>query len=209
MQRFSGMWLMLGVGLALGFSVAWAEGELVGKVAPMVLDVRQAVPVMIEAPVMVDGEMVTVTAPLTVMVGLQVEVTGATVKALPAAPATVVVTNSVAGDLTDDLGTPYTIEDIDPDIALEGWTAYIRPNGWWAVAGDILNEHKNQRFSIIDFRLRFYKDGELVGVENFAASGRWVDPGERMPFETTTTMQPGDFDTYTMTISGGDWTDVP
>lgn len=116
---------LLGVGLALAQSAPGAAHLL----APLVVDVAQDVPVEVVLAVPVDGEVVTVTAPITVSLALQVRLAGANVltaaTAADAPPVAVAVSelppatssrsrNNVVGGLawrilgSEDLGQSFT-----------------------------------------------------------------------------------------------------
>lgn len=129
--------------------------------------------------------------------------------AAPSSP-TVEATTPIDPSLSkDDLGIPYEFVNLDPGIKVSGWEAYENHDGYWSVAGTIQNIHSTDRFSIVDFKIRFYKGQRLVQVSGNSASGRWVDPGQSLPFEFSFPLKPSDFDRYTVEATAGDWGKAP
>lgn len=119
------------------------------------------------------------------------------------------ITSDTTGELTDSLGIPYEFVEIDSGLQVEGWEAYENQDGYWSIAGSVLNNHSTNRFSIVDFKIRFYKGQRTVQVEVRSVGGRWVDPGQTLPFEFSSSVGPNEFDRYTIELTAGDWRKAP
>lgn len=80
--------IMIWIGVGIVLVMAWvlpglAQSDLVGFVRPMIVDVRQEIPIIADVVVnMGDGEVVTTSVPLTVEVALQVSIAGVVSKTL-------------------------------------------------------------------------------------------------------------------------------
>lgn len=132
------------------------------------------------------------------------------VSALEAAAPSATVTATVSSkDKKDELGIPYQNLKIDSGIEVAGWEAYQDHNDYWSVAGNILNKSTSERFSVVDFKIRFYKGQRLIQVAAISVGGRWVDPGQSLPFEFSSSVKPSEFDRYTIEASAGDWVKTP
>ncbi len=182
--------------LALSLGAAQAA-----TTSPSVVNLNQVIPLLVELAVPLDdGTTVTATAPITVHVALQVTVDGATVLA-----ATVPTTQTT----TDDLGLAYAI-DTDPGIEVTEWTTYENSDGELAVIGALRNTDEDRQFSLVEFAIKFYaKSGKLIDSATASAGGRWVGPGEALPFDFDLYgIAPADVASYTVTATGGDWTPI-
>jgi len=133
--------------------------------------------------------------------------------------ATSVITSTIAVRVTpivgdnkggvDQLGIFYEFTEVDPSIKVTGWEAYENHDGYWSVAGNIQNKHSTDRFSVVDFKVRFYKGQRLIQVAAISAGGRWVPPGQSLPFEFTSSVKLKEFDRYTVEVTVGDWGKAP
>lgn len=126
-----------------------------------------------------------------------------------AVTSTVQISTTTGASKTDDLGIPYGLTETDLGIKVVGWEAYENHNGHWSVAGSVQNKHETDRFSMVYFKVRFYKKQRLIQVEGFGASGPWIDPGKTLPFEFASSIKPGEFDRYTVEVTAGDWSKKP
>lgn len=202
------LWVLVGVVLlvVVGAAVALGQDGLIGRFSPFVVDVEQVVPVEVTIPVTLEnGDVVTATAPLTVSVALRVKVEGpaaAVVEVLEEGAPTV----SVESEQVDDLGFTYVLQAGDDGLELTEWTAYENSNGNLEFAGELRNTTEEERLSLADIVVRLYrKNGKLLKVETFTASGRWVEPGEVHRFGGASYEDISQIDHYDIEIVGRDW----
>lgn len=208
-----GFIILCGLALvALGAFTALAQdGELLGRFAPFVVEIEQAVPVVVSVPVAVDGgEAVTATVPLTVNVALRVSVdgAGALVEVVDApTPAVTVAPAAVVGEvLTDTLGFPYRMLPGDEQVTLHDWEVYKDSGDRFAFAGRIENRSESERFSSAEMVMRLYRaDGSVLSIESVAVGGGWVDPGEAHRFEHSIFVDMDQLDSYELMIEVKDW----
>jgi len=118
-------------------------------------------------------------------------------------------TASFSGTLTDTLGIPYEFVEIDSNLQIEGWEAYEDNNDRFALAGSILNNHSTDRFSSINLKIRFYKGQRTVKISGFSFGGRFVNPGQSLPFELSSPLESKEFDRYTVELTVNDWKKMP
>lgn len=187
--------LIMAVGLLLGVLLAIKlDASAARTLGRTVLHVSQ------DAPVAIDGKMVTIT------IGLDVQVSGisGTLRALPSTPVVVV------GDgekLVDGLGNEYVIGG-DPDVAVEEWTVY-EDDGDLSIAGNVRNVATDKRFSAVVAEFRFYDaKGKLVGAMNEWIGGGWIDPGQSYPFAMKRVGKIGAFARYEVKLHVRDWTTI-
>ena len=69
----------------------------------------------------------------------------------------------------------------------------------------MVNTSTGKHFSRVDFIVKCYKGAKLVKVEPFSEGGRFVEPNQSLPFDHSVTVQPNDFDRYTVEVRIGDW----
>lgn len=181
--------------------------------APFLIDLHQQIPATVTL-TLDDG--ITTTVPLTLTVNLQLAVTGPTsatiTTATPLTPSSTISPISPIRPITttDALGYPYQLTAIDDHLTLTEWTAYQDGNDQFTIAGEIQNTSTDQRFSLADIVVRFYRaDDTLLAVETYTASGHWVDPDQTIRFAGFTYTAPDQIDHYTIEITGQDWTPVP
>lgn len=193
-------------------AVAWGQvAGLLGQFSPFVVDIHQAVPVVVSVPVEVsDGETMTATVPLTVSVALQVRVDGqqaAVVSAdVPAAEVVIATATPAGEDLVDSLGYPYRVLPGDENIALYDWEVFIDSRNYFSIAGRLENQSDNMQFSLVDLILRFYRaDGSVLAIETPSANSRWIEPGEDMRFEQSLYVDISKAARYEIIIDGADW----
>lgn len=120
----------------------------------------------------------------------------------PSAPA-------AKGAKIDELGLGYEFIPVDSSIVVAGWEVYANRDGAWSVAGNVQNKSTTDRFSVVDFKIKFYKGQRLIQVAGFSVGGRWVDPGQSLPFEFSANVKPDEVERYTVEASAGDWRKVP
>lgn len=197
--------------IALGVS---AQSDIVARFSPFLVDVTQAIPVEITLtiPNAEGDDIITTTVPITVNIALQVWVAGpysATVTT-PTTPTVTAIPIEPTINLTDDLGFPYHLVEIDSDLTIKEWTAYRDSNANLNFAGELQNSSINKRFSLADIIVRLYRaDGTVLDIEDFIASGHWVDPNTSIRFDGRINTDITQVDHYTIEISGQDWQTVP
>jgi len=197
--------------LGLGAVALSQDGGLLGRFAPFVVDIEQAVPVVVSVPVAVDGgETVTATVPLTVNVALRVSVDGAgaqvTVMDAPT-PAVTVAPAAMSGEtLTDTLGFPYMLLPRDEKVELLEWEVYKDSSDRFAFAGKIENRSETERFSSAEMVMRFYRaDGSVIKLESVPVGGSWLDPGEANRFDHELSIDMEQLESYELMIEVRDW----
>lgn len=184
------------------FVLALSLGAAQAATTPSVVNVNQVIPMLVEFAVPLDdGTTVTATAPITVHVALQVTVDGANIVAAT-------TPTSTAGTI-DDLGLAYTL-DTEPGIEITEWTSYENSDGDMAVVGALRNTAVDRQFSLVEFTFKFYDvRGKLVDSATASAGGRWVGPGETLPFDFDLYgIAPADVASYSVTATAGDWTKI-
>lgn len=213
MPKWLSTLLISSVLLAATILTVTGQSPTTVTLAPFLIDLHQQIPATVT--LTLDDSITTV--PLTLTVNLQIAVTGpnsATVTTGAAVTPTIAINDEpaamTADEATDALGYPYQLTAIDDNLKLTEWTAYQDSNDQFTIAGEIQNVSADQRFSLADIVVRFYRtDDTLLAVETFTASGHWVDPDQTIRFEGFTYTDPDQIDHYTVEITGKDWRSVP
>lgn len=180
-----------------------AQSTQLNMLQPAVVNVTQAVPVNVTLGGLVGGQMVTLTAPMTMNVALQVrlEGRGATVTAVgQAAPAQVAAVAASPGTVYNDgRGIPYKAEVPSPFV-LTQLTSRINSLDMTEIVGEIKNAgpEKVKKPEII---VTFYKDGKIVSVDRGYMMLDELTPGQSSPFQLmATSVGPGQMNAYTIQL---------
>jgi hypothetical protein len=188
--------------LLIVLGAAGQSGTVAAVVQPFVVNVSQAVPVDLTVAVTTaDGEEITVTAPITVGIDLQVQIDGPgriTVDAGEVRAAAVSVEPVDTGaENTDDLGIPYTIELDSHDVAIVEWTTYADTNDQFNISGVVRQLAGTDLVSDIVTTVRFYDhDGNLIAVDDVLNVAYRLQPGGTSRFDYHARMSPDEIGRY-------------
>jgi len=200
------------VGMVIGMVIAtivlvsitvFAQAGMAAFVRPLILDVKQVVPVLADVVVpLEDGTMVTATVPITINVALQVSLSGVVSESVEVVeetePSIEVVQPSQ--EQVDDLGLTYKLIFNPDEFEFTEWLAYESNNGWLSFSGEIAIPDDAKPFDKIEAIGRAYKNGKLVKVQELFDFGRFLEPGDREHFDTGITVGPSDIDRYTIEV---------
>lgn len=163
---------------AVGFAVAAAlfgGGALLAQTGnpllalkPLVIDVRQAVPVVAEVALPIDGEMITATLPMTVDVNMQVSIRGGQVYTVTAASEAPPVEIAVS---TVTTGEVVTLDDIE-------WTLIGAENLGDALQWLLQDVTTDGRFIAVTYEVRNNTDDpiSLRDLSLVDSEGRLYEP---------------------------------
>lgn len=163
---------------AVGFAVAAAlfgGGALLAQTGnpllalkPLVIDVRQAVPVVAEVALPIDGEMITATLPMTVDVNMQVSIRGGQVYTVTAAseapPAEIAVSTVTTGEVVTLDGVEWTVinaKDLGDTLQRSGFQDTKTDGKFIAVGYEVKNTTDDpinlRDVSLVDAEGRLYE----------------------------------------------------
>ena len=184
--------------LVLGSLVVWGQGNSLRLLQPAVVTVQQAAPVVVTLGGVVNGQQVTLTAPMTMNVAVQVQLVGggAAVTAVQAQPAAA----SSGAVLSDARGVPYRV-DVSAPFQLTQVTSTENSLGWLSIVGEIKNTGP-ATLQYVKALVTFYKDGKMVGVAESYTKLDQIAPGQSAPFEVTTTTEAEQVNAYTVQVQG-------
>lgn len=194
--------LAAGVGLLSAVGL-FAQDNPLSLMQPLVIDIRQAVPVVADVAFTDGDSVITETLPLTVNVALQVSIAGPLAITVTSETTPTVTTVAQTGnrqEQTDDLGLDYTFEIDSPDLTISEWTAYETPNGWLQFAGEATLADDAEPIETIDCVARLYKAGKLVKVVEILNVGYNLEPGGSTRFIGDPIVTPDDVDSYEVTF---------
>lgn len=205
-MRRTTMTLFIAFALLLlsGIFVA-AQSTQLNMLQPAVVNVTQAVPVNVTLGGIVGGQMVTLTAPMTVNVALQIrlEGRGATVTtAGQAAPAQAAQPAAASSGtvFNDTRGIPYKT-DVPAPFALTQVASNVNSLDMLEVVGEIKNAGTSpMRF--VEAIVTFYKDGKIVNVSSGFTMVSELAPGQSAPFKVMTTLKGDLVNAYTVQVQG-------
>ena len=201
MKQLTAFVLGVALTLALLYAVAGFAQDDQGQIAqPLVISIQQSVPILADVALPDGKKTITATLPLTVEVDLKVAIRGQTITVLtPTQPAAVKVISGTKA--TDDLGMTYTVDNQVEGLSINEWTAYENTNGYVEFSGEVaLAPNGQPADNNISCIVRFYRKGKLVKVEEVANVGFRLEPGGVSQFDSSTGLQPGEADSYTITL---------
>lgn len=186
--------------LLVGSLIALAQSSQLRLLQPAVVTVQEAAPVQVTLGGIVGGQQVTLTAPMTVNVAVQVRLEGGgVVVAASAAPAQAVAA-STATVQNDTRGLPYRV-DVGAPFALTQVASTANSLGWISIVGEIKNTGPDT-LQYVKALVTFYKDGKIVQVgEGYSKLDR-IAPGQSAPFEVATTVPAEQVNAYTVQVQG-------
>lgn len=184
-----------------GALVVLAQGGAVSLLQPVVVTVNQAVPVNVTLGGVVNGQAVTLTAPMTMAIAVQVrlEGRGASVVAAQAAPAGTAPA-AQGGVLRDLRGVQYKV-DVRPPFELTQVGSTVSPVGWISVVGEVKNTG-TVPLRYVKGIVTFYKDGKIVQVGEGYTKLDVLEPGQSAPFETILPLPADQVNAYTVQVQG-------
>lgn len=183
--------------------VVAAQSVQLNVLQPAVVNVTQAVPVNVTLGGIVGGQQVTLTAPMTMNVALQVrlEGRGATVTAASAAPAPAgAAATSSGGVMRDSRGLQYKT-DVRLPFELMQVSSAVNVFGTASVVGEIRNAGA-QEMQFVKAIVTFYQDGKIVQVGEGYTKLAQLAPGQSSPFDVMTQLDIDDFNAYTVQVDG-------
>lgn len=192
------LWVFVGVvGLLLvGGAGVVAQSSL--RLLPTVVTVNQTVPTNVTLTGVVNGQAVTLTAPVNVSVSMQIrmESTGAVVAGQVAAaqPAAQIATQYDARNMA------YRV-DARPPLALLSATSNVNGLGWLEIVGEIQNNGA-EPLQYVKAIVTFYKDGKVVETGNGYTSLDQLAPGQSSPFQVISTLKPDQVNAYMVQLQG-------
>lgn len=162
----------------IGFSaVTVGQSQKANFIEPLIVDVRQEVPVLANVLVpLEDGHSITTTVPITVQLSLQVSIDGLAEPAIVTqSPLEIDVLKpkSTAGKLIDDLGIPYSLSIDSSALEITEWTVYVDVDGRLQVSGIVHQLANTPKVDDVLATVRMFSDGgELIEVTEL----RDIDP---------------------------------
>lgn len=184
--------------------VVFGQGGTLRLLQPAVATINQSVPVQVTLGGIVNGQQVTLTAPLTMNVALQVQLVGggavvAQAGAVQAAPATA-AQPTPAPIRYDSRGIPYRA-DVRLPFVLTQIESSINGMERVSVVGEIQNAGADT-LQYVQAIISFYKDGKIVEVDQGYTALDKLLPGQSSPFQVTTFLQPDQVNAYTVQVDG-------
>jgi hypothetical protein len=201
-RLFAGIMIGMFVATAILVSITvFARDGMAAFVRPLILDVKQVVPVLADVVVpLEDGTMVTATVPLTINVALQVSLSGVVSKSVKVVeetePSVQIV--QLGQEQVDDLGLTYELIFDAEELEFTEWIAYESARGWLSFSGEVALSADAKPIKEIEAIARAYKNGKLVKVEEIVNVGFGLEPGGTNHFDTGITVLPTDLDHYTI-----------
>lgn len=196
MRRVS--FVVVGVAVLLLASIAGVVAQSSFRLLPTVVTVNQVVPTNVTVTGIVNGQAVTLTAPINVAVAMQIklEPTGATGTGQPsAAPAA-----ATPATQSDARGIPYRV-DARPPLALLSATSSVNGLGWIDIVGEIQNTGSGS-LEYVKAIITLYKDGKVVGTMDGYTSLDQLAPGQSSPFRATSTLKGEQVTAYMVQLQG-------
>lgn len=191
-------WIFVGVvGLLLvgGVGVV-AQSSL--RLLPTVVTVNQTVPTNVTLTGVVNGQAVTLTAPVNVSVAMQIrlESTGAVVAGQVATtpPAAQIATQYDARNMA------YRV-DARPPLSLLSATSNVNGLGWLEIVGEIQNIGA-EPLQYVKAIVTFYKDGKIVATADGYTSLDQLAQGQSSPFQVISTLKPEQANAYMVQLQG-------
>lgn len=190
------------VGLLLvGSLVVLAQAGQLRVLQPAVVTVNQAVPVSVTLGGLVNGQQVTLTAPMTMQVALQIRLDGAGVAvAAQAVGAAQPAAASSGAVLSDARGVSYRV-DVGAPFQLTQVASTENSLGWLSIVGEIKNTGPTT-LQYVKALVTFYKDGKLVQVGEGYSKLDQIAPGQSAPFEVPTMIEADQVNAYTVQVQG-------
>lgn len=169
------------------------------RLLPTVVTVNQVVPTNVTLTGVVNGQAVTLTAPVNVTVAMQIklESTGATVAGQPGASAPIVATPTTQRDARN---IPYRV-DTRPPLALLSATSNVNGLGWVEIVGEIQNTGA-ETLQYVKAVVTLYKDGKVVDTTDGYASLDQLAPGQSSPFQAISTLEDSQVNAYMIQLQG-------
>lgn len=195
----------LGLALLGGAALAQENARPARVVAEAAGAGVQEVPLLLTLRVpLEDGEAITVTAPVTVSVAIEVRVAGAelvSATARPAAPAAATASGAAsgaAGELVDNAGVPYAVQEARGlafgQVTTREWGGGLR------VVGELTNTG-DEPVSLVIVAATFYDgDGRLLDSATGLLGANPLEPGASAPFDVLTGLEADEVGSYTLRI---------
>lgn len=187
---------------AVGFAVAAAlfgggallaqTGNPLVALKPIVIDIRQAVPVVAEVALPIDGEMITATLPMTVDVNMQVSIRGGQVYTVTAAseapPAEVAVSTVTTGEVVTLDGIEWTVigaKEHGDTLQRSGFQDIVTDGKFIAIGYEVKNTTDDpislRDISLVDAEGRLYEPSSLASYaikeSERCSYGQDISPG--------------------------------
>jgi hypothetical protein len=193
--------------LLVGSLVVLAQAGPLRLLQPAVVTISQAAPVQVTLGGIVGGQQVTLTAPMTMNVAVQVRlegsgavVTASAVQAAQPAQAAASTGASAGPVLSDPRGVAYRV-DVAAPFQLMQVSSAVNVFDSASVVGEIRNAG-TQEMQFVKAVVTFYRDGKIVQVgEGYTKLDR-LAPGQSSPFEVMTRLDISDFNAYTVQADG-------
>lgn len=187
------------------FAVVAVAQDVVRLTTPLLVDVRQSVPVTLTLAVPSASGVQTVTAPLSLDVALQVSLSGVVspVVAITSTSAAALVSVSellAQGEpLTDALGIPYTIEAAD---SIEVVQLKAADNYGFEIIGELrnLSEDTINDYDIDAVLTLYDADGAILAIRDGMLGLSSVDSGQTTPVQFVTSADVDDIGRYLVQV---------
>lgn len=182
-----------------------AQASVVSLLQPVVVNVNQAVPVNVTVGGVVGGQVVTLTAPMTMNVAVQVQLVGraaavVAAQAAPAQPAPSAPATAAGTIYHDSRGIPYKL-DVRAPYQLTQIESSVDGLGEVNIIGEIRNTGPDT-LQYVKAIITFYKDGKIIDLgEGYTKLDR-LTPGQSSPFMVPTSMKPDQVHAFTVQIDG-------
>lgn len=169
------------------------------RLLPTVVTVNQVVPTNVSLTGVVNGQAVTLTAPINVTVAMQIklEPAGVTVAGQPVASAPAAATPTTQRDARN---VPYRV-DARPPLALLSATSSVNGLEWVQIVGEIQNTGA-ETLQYVKAIVTFYKDGKIVGTTDGYTSLDQLAPGQSSPFQAISTLGDDQINAYMIQLQG-------
>lgn len=192
------LWVFVGVVGLLLVGVVGVVAQSSLRLLPTVVTVNQTVPTNVTLTGVVNGQALTLTAPVNVSVSMQIrlESTGVVVAGQVAAPqpAAQIATQYDARNMA------YRV-DARPPLALLSATSNVNGLGWLEIVGEIQNDGA-ESLRFVKAVVTFYKDGKVVETGNGYTSLDQLAPGQSSPFQLMSTLKPEQANAYLIQLQG-------
>jgi hypothetical protein len=186
--------------LLVGSLLALAQSAQLRLLQPAVVTISQAAPVMVTLGGIVNGQQVTLTAPMTMNVAVQVRLDGAGAAVAASAAPAAQPAASTGTVMTDGRGVPYRV-DVGAPFQLTQVTSTANSLGWISIVGEIKNTGPDT-LQYVKALVTFYKNGKIVQVGEGYTKLDQIAPGQSAPFEVITMVAADQVNAYTVQVQG-------
>jgi hypothetical protein len=190
--------------LALGailVVVVTAVAQSSFQLLPTVVNVNQVVPTTITIAGVVNGQTVTLTAPVNVTVAMQIKLDAANASSTAQTAAQQVAVQAATQTQYDSRNVPYRTDARPPFVLLQVDSNLTGYGDTALIVGEILNNGA-QETQFVKAVVTFYKDGKIVSsAEGYTSLDRLAS-GQSSPFQVLSQLSGDQFNAYAVQVQG-------